>query len=121
MDKKIVGLVGAISGLVSLNTAQAAPITPPSEREISGAKSYAELLDPIPNALSLLRVADAAAAAAARQSSGRNPNVKLVYDHHHHHHHHNYHHHHHHYPWWWYQQHHHHHHKYHHHHHHDNY
>jgi hypothetical protein len=27
MDKKIVGLVGTISGLVSLNTAQAAPIT----------------------------------------------------------------------------------------------
>ena len=63
MDKKIVGLVGAISGLVSLSAAHAAPITPPSETEVSGAKSYAELLDPIPNALSLLRVADAAAAA----------------------------------------------------------
>jgi hypothetical protein len=108
MDKKIVGLVGVISGLASLGVAQATPIT----TELPKAQSFAELLEPIPNAAALLRVADAAAAARESQYR-RNPNVKLVYDHHHH----NYHHHHH--PWWWYQQHHHHHHNYHHHHHHN--
>jgi hypothetical protein len=98
MDKKIIGLVGAISGFVSLsNVAQAAPLVTPSESELSGARSFGELLDPIPNALQLLRVADAGAAAAGGHSGvGGNPNVKLVNDHHHHHHHHKYHHHHHH-------------------------
>jgi hypothetical protein len=97
MDKKIVGLVGAISGLMSLSTAQATAV-PPAETALPSAQSFGELLDPIPNAAALLRIADAA---------GRhNPNVKLVGDnhhhhhqhhhHHHHHHHHNYHHHHHH-------------------------
>ena len=92
MDKKIVGLVGAISGLMSLSTAQATAV-PPTETALPSAQSFGELLDPIPNAAALLRIADAA---------GRhNPNVKLVHDnqhhhHQHHHHHHNYHHHHHH-------------------------
>jgi hypothetical protein len=104
MDKKIVGLVGAISGLMSLSTAQATTV-PPTETALPSAQSFGELLDPIPNAGALLRIADAAAAATGRHNqTGTNPNVKLVYDHHHHH---KYHHHHHH-----------HHHKYHHHHHH---
>src|ERR1700724_3251856 len=100
MDKKkIVGLVGAISGLLSLSTAQAIP-APTSATPLPRAQSFGELLDPIPNAATLLRVADAAAAAASRQGSTKNPNVKLVYDHHHHHHHH---HHHQNYDyWWWY-------------------
>src|SRR6478672_7690781 len=97
MDKKIVGLVGAISGLMSLSTAQATGV-PPTETALPSAQSFGELLDPIPNAAALLRIADA----AGRHT---NPNVKLVGDnhhhhhqhhHHHHHHHHNYHHHHHH-------------------------
>src|SRR6478672_9471382 len=93
MDKKIVGLVGAISGLMSLSTAQATAV-PPTETALPSAQSFGELLDPIPNAAALLRIADA----AGRHT---NPNVKLVHDNHHHHHqhhhhHHNYHHHHHH-------------------------
>src|SRR6202165_2625982 len=95
MDKKnVVGLVSAISGLLSFSTAQAVQV-PTSETPLPEAQSYGELLDPIPNAAAVLRVANAAAAAADRQS-GRNPNVKFVYDHHHHHHHHDHHHHHHH-------------------------
>ena len=110
MDKKnVVGLVSAISGLLSFSTAQAVQV-PTSETPLPEAHSYGELLDPIPNAATLLRVADAAAAAASRQGSTKNPNVKLVYDHHHHHHHHHKKH-----------QHHHHQHHHHHHHHQDNY
>ena len=111
MDKKnVVGLVSAISGLLSFTTAQAVQV-PDSESPLPKAQSYGELLDPIPNAAAVLRVANAAAAAADRQNSSK-PNVRLAYDHHHHHHHHhNY--------WWWYHHHHHHHYrKYHHHHHH---
>src|SRR6476659_7628287 len=80
MDKKIVGLVGAISGLMSLSTAQATAV-PPTETALPSAHSFGELLDPIPNAAALLRIADA----AGRHT---NPNVKLVHDNHHHHHHH---------------------------------
>ena len=106
MYKKIGGLIAAISGLASAGNAQATPVA--SAPQLTKAQSFVELLDPIPNAAALLRVADAAAVAAARQSgSSKNPNLKLVYDHHHHHH--NYHHHHHQYPTWWYRQHHHHH------------
>jgi hypothetical protein len=72
MDKKIVGLVGAISGLMSLSTAQATAV-PPTETALPSAQSFGELLDPIPNAAALLRIADA----AGRHT---NPNVKLVHD-----------------------------------------
>jgi hypothetical protein len=103
MDKKIVGLVGAISGVMSLGTAQASTV-PPTETALPSAQSFGELLDPIPNAAALLRIADAATAVAAGRHSrtGTNPDVKLAYDnhhhhkYHHHHHHHHYHHHHHH-------------------------
>ena len=54
MDKKIVGLVGAISGLMSLSTAQATAV-PPTETALPSAQSFGELLDPIPNAAALLR------------------------------------------------------------------
>src|SRR6476620_2477748 len=47
MDKKIVGLAGAISGLMSLSTAQATTV-PPTETVISSAQSFGELLDLFP-------------------------------------------------------------------------
>jgi hypothetical protein len=122
MQKTILGLVGALSGLLSVGTGSQATAMPANMAPLSPAQTFGDLLDPIPNAAALLRIADAAAAAADRRVNGKNPNVKLVYDHHHHHHHHQNYHHHHHSYWWWYQQHHHHHHrKYHHHHHHHNY
>jgi hypothetical protein len=120
MDKKINGLVGAVSGLALTAGQTAAALAGISS--IQNPTSYSELLEPIPNAGALLRVADAAEASAKGVPSGsdKDPNVKLVYDHHHHHYHHHHHHHHHHYPPWWYYYHHHHHHHYydHHHHHH---
>jgi hypothetical protein len=96
MDKKLVGVVGVISGLASFDGAQAATAGVPPTSGLPAARSYAELLDPIPNALALLVAADAAQASAGLAApEARNPHVKLAYYHHHHHHHHYRHHHHH--------------------------
>jgi hypothetical protein len=117
VDKKVVGAIGAIAGLASLDPAQAAPVSGANANQLTPARSYAELLDPIPNAVALLQAAQAAD--AARFLSGEpEANVELVGGHHHHrrwwwHHHHHHHHH-----RWWRHHHHHHHHRHHHHHHH---
>ena len=97
MDKKIAGLAGAVSTLALMHAADAAPVQ--SVADIANPRSYAELLQPIPNAAALLKEVDAADAAHAR---ARNSNVQLAqfwggwgggpyYHHHHHHHHHHYH------------------------------
>lgn len=79
MNKSIVGLLGGVAALVSLNGAQAAT---PREPGALNVRSYAELLEPIPNAVSLL-VADDAARARYRPAG-----VQIAQYHHHHHHHH---------------------------------
>ncbi len=97
MDKKIVGAIGAIAGLATLDTAaQATPAAVPAQPQ--GAKSFAELLDPIPNALAALRAADAAARVTAEQTAQAQAGEVQVagYRHHHHHRYWRYHHHHHH-------------------------
>jgi hypothetical protein len=99
MDKKLVGAIGAIAGLATLDSAaQATPAAAPAQP--TGAKSFAELLDPIPNAVAALRAADATAR-AAREQQVNDPagEVQVAGYRHHHHHHHRYyrrHHHHHH-------------------------
>jgi hypothetical protein len=103
MDKKIAGVIGAITGLAVLDSAaQATPAVTPDSGNLN-ARSFAELLDPIPNAVAALRAADAAAAREARDESagGQTEGVQVAgYHHHHHryyhHHHHRYYHHHHH-------------------------
>ncbi|MGH1571215.1 hypothetical protein ACRAWG_11645 [Methylobacterium sp. P31] len=80
--------------------------------------SYADLVKPIPNAVELLKAADARAAEA--RDEGLIQKAQFYYHHHHHHHHHGYwrrfyhHHHHHHHGYWgpFYHHHHHHHHNY---------
>jgi len=79
MDKKIAGLLGAVGALASLNTAQAA--TPTDSNEVLKARSYADLLEPIPNAMAALKAVDDKADVATH-------NVQLAQAHHHHHHHH---------------------------------
>jgi hypothetical protein len=114
MDKKIAGLLGAVAALGTLGAAQATPAPAPSDTLT--ASSYADLLEPIPNAAKILQALDEQAPTAAAQG-----NVELAGWYHHHHHHH----HHHHrriivvpaHPWWWYRHHRHHHHHHHHHHH----
>ena len=51
MDKKIVGLLGAVATLGTFAAAEAAP-TPAN---VLQANSYADLLEPIPNAVALLK------------------------------------------------------------------
>jgi hypothetical protein len=87
MDKKTAGLVGAISGLVTISAVEAARAQ--EVTEILSARSYAELLQPIPNAVALLMAADELTAARDKAEAGQNSNVQLAQDHHHHHHHHN--------------------------------
>ena len=103
MDKTIIGLVGAASALAlgAPVSSAAAPGPPPA------ARTYAELLDPIPDAVSRLKTqwGDGDLVADER------PVVELAQYHHHHHHHH----------WWHWRHHHHWHWRHHHHHHHHHY
>jgi hypothetical protein len=96
MDKRIVGVVGAISGLAALDPAQAAVIGNPSTMGLPAATSFADLLDPIPNALALLQTVEATEAALAESGAADDAQVTLVGMRHHHHHHHRMRHHHHH-------------------------
>src|ERR1700732_2032728 len=98
MDKKVAGLVGAVSAFATMTAVEAARAR--EATEVLNARSYAELLQPIPNAVALLMAADAVNAARAKGEAGQDPNVKLAqyypygyYHHHHHHHHHRWYHH----------------------------
>ena len=84
MEKKIAGLLGAVAALSTMGTAQATPAPVPADA--MQANSYADLLEPIPNALALLQAVDE----QAPQKSA-DPNVQLAQYHHHHHHHHHHH------------------------------
>jgi hypothetical protein len=94
MDKKIAGLLGAAAALTAVNTAQAA--APATAAIGPTAVSYRDLLEPIPNALALLKNEDTQGTEARTDGQTR-----LVQHHHHHHHryyrrywHHHHHHHH---------------------------
>jgi hypothetical protein len=89
MEKKIAGLLGAMATLGAVNAAQASQAPSPAPTEAMRANSFADLLEPIPNAASLLQAIDES-----------EPNVQLAqgvyiglgarHHHHHHHHHHAY-------------------------------
>jgi hypothetical protein len=85
MEKKIAGLLGAVATLGAFNAAQAAPAPSPVPTDVMRANSFAELLEPIPNAASLLQAIDESAPA---QSADQNVQLAQFYHHHHHHHHH---------------------------------
>ena len=89
MDKKIVGLLGAAAVLTAAGAAQAAA---PAQTELAPAASYRDLLQPVPNAVAMLKSDDAR---SAEKTAGE---TRLAHHHHHHHHrrHHHHHHHHHH-------------------------
>ena len=85
MEKKIAGLLGAMAALGAFNAAEAAPTPSPAASDALRANSFADLLEPIPNAAALLKAVDQSRPAPADE------NVKLAqvfYHHHHHHHHH---------------------------------
>ncbi len=85
MDKTITGLLGAAAALTTLSAAQAKPIEPAAPPP---ATSYADLLQPVPNALALQKADD-----ARRDEAIPRGEVRLAQwfrEHHHHHHHHRY-------------------------------
>jgi hypothetical protein len=85
MDKKIAGLLGAVAALGTMSTAQAVPVPAPAPADVLQANSFADLLEPIPNAKALLETIDERGPAPSAED-----NVQLAqfYHHHHHHHHH---------------------------------
>jgi len=80
MDKKIAGLLGAVATLGTFPAAEAAPA--PASTDVLRANSYADLLEPIPNAVALLQAVDESTPPPASE------NVQLAQFYHHHHHHH---------------------------------
>ena len=83
MDKKIAGLLGAVAALGSLSSVQATPA--PAPADVLQANSYADLLEPIPNAGKVLQALDEQAPPKSAESDMK---VAQFYHHHHHHHHH---------------------------------
>jgi hypothetical protein len=82
MDKKIAGLLGAVAALSTMGAAQASPApTDPMQ-----ANTYADLLNPVPNAVAALAADDEAR--ASRQTDGvKTAQISVEVGHHHHHHH----------------------------------
>ena len=104
MDKTIIGLLTGASALALLGGAgEAASLPQDGANGAPAARSFSELLDPIPNAVNIL---SAQAEQAPDEGTAEPPMVLAQYYHHHHHHHHHHH---------YYHHHHHHHHHYHHH------
>jgi hypothetical protein len=60
MDKKIAGLLGAVAGIATMASAEAATEPGSTPSTAPAASSYADLLAPIPNAVEQLKAADAA-------------------------------------------------------------
>lgn len=89
MKKTMALLLCSTAALLTSNVmGQAAPVEP-SSTAVPPAQSYADLLNPVPNAVEMLRADNAA---QATRSAAR---VQLVQYHHHHHHQYRRHHHHH--------------------------
>jgi hypothetical protein len=93
LDKKLAGLLGAVAALGTIGTAQAS--TAPAPTDVLAANSYAELLQPIPDASARLKALD-----EQQRTGTKEGGIQLAYRHHHHHHHygrrrHHHHHHHH--------------------------
>lgn len=92
MDKMTAGLLGAVAGLATMGTAQAATTPAVSPSQALQASSYADLLEPIPNATALLQAdnglrAEQLNTTASFQLADWGGDYGYN-DHHHHHHHH---------------------------------
>ena len=107
MDKSLAGVIGAVTALAAAAPLQAANAAPPTMDAAMQASSYADLLNPIPNALALLKASGAAETQGTEGAASESEaTVQQVQYHHHHHHHHRYfrrrryHHHHHHHAYY---------------------
>jgi hypothetical protein len=81
MEKKIAGLLGAMAALGAFNAAEAASLPSPAPTDVLRANSFADLLEPIPNAAALLQAVDESGPVPSA-----NENIQLAQYHHHHHH-----------------------------------
>jgi len=86
LERKIAGLLGAVAALGTISSAQAAPAPTPSD--VLQANSYAELLQPIPNAASVLQAIDEQQGPGSGEAKVQLAQVYIGTPHHHHHHHH---------------------------------
>ncbi len=66
MEKKTAGLVGALASLASMGAAQAAMPQGHMVAEVLRVSSYADLLNPIPNATEILKASNAEMARRAQ-------------------------------------------------------
>jgi hypothetical protein len=82
MGRRIAGVLGAMATLGAVNAAQAAPMPTRAPTEALKAKSFAELLEPIPNATELLQTLDET---QPNRRSGNVQRARYYRDHHHHH------------------------------------
>jgi hypothetical protein len=82
MGRRIAGVLGAMATLGAVNAAQAAPMPTQAPTEALKAKSFAELLEPIPNATELLQTLDET---QPNRRSGNVQRARYYRDHHHHH------------------------------------
>jgi hypothetical protein len=109
MESKIAGMIGA-AALAAVGSTQVAAA--PDPEEVLQAKSFAELLQPIPNAKAILAAVEAAGPSRSgpEKEAGGQQVAQYYYRHYHHHHHHHhhgwwrrrgYHHHHHHHHYYW--------------------
>jgi hypothetical protein len=89
LDKKLAGLLGAAAALGTMSSAEA--VAMPGPTAVLQASSYADLLQPIPDASLLLQAID-----TDRMAPTGEAKIQLARHHHHHHHYRRRHHHHHH-------------------------
>jgi hypothetical protein len=81
MQKKLAGAMGVISAVAALDCAQAAAPGATNVSDFLKPQSFAELLEPVPNPLALLKEVDKTQAAQRKA----NPQLaQYFYDHHHH-------------------------------------
>jgi hypothetical protein len=83
MKRNLAMLLSGSAALLTLGIAQATPISPPAGNP-NAVSSYAELLDPVPNASSTLQTDN------ERLAQQPEATVQLAQWHHHHHHHHHF-------------------------------
>ena len=84
MDKTIAALLGSASALALIGNT--APVSAAPVASLQPAQTYAELLDPVPNAAEVLKTTQATPSVELAQYYGNGGGP--YYHHHHHHHHH---------------------------------
>lgn len=82
MDKKVVGFLGAAAALTSMTMVQADAAPVAGQTGTPAARSYAELLEPVPDARARMNAEDAAQVEQTQYAI-----IRRRHHHHHHHHH----------------------------------